>query len=360
MNTLTTTTSSVCFRKPLALQEGDCVAAVSLSWGGPGAVPERYHQGKEEIQRTFGLRVVEMPNTLRDPKWLAQNPQARAEDLMLAFEDTSIRGIISTIGGDDSIRLIPYFNREIIQNNPKIFLGYSDTTVTHFACFSVGLVSFYGPSVMAGFAENGGMFEYARKSVSQILFSAEAPGVISPNTGGWTDEFLEWSDSRNRGVTRRLKPATGWQFLQGEGVVSGRLIGGCVEVLDWLRGTELWPSMELWEEAILFLETSEEAPSPRYLARFLRTLAALGILSRLSGILLGRPGGGVDPSRFVEYETALQEVVNYEMGLNSLPIITQMDFGHTDPMMTLPFGVRAEINCQEKTFSILESGVIKP
>jgi muramoyltetrapeptide carboxypeptidase LdcA involved in peptidoglycan recycling len=348
------------FRKPLALQKGDRVATVSLSWGGPGAIPERYRQGKEEIQRGFGLEVIEMPNTLRDPKWIAQNPQARADDLMLAFEDKSIKAVISTIGGDDSIRLIPYIDRNLIRDNPKIFLGYSDTTVTHFACFSVGLVSFYGPSVMTGFAENGGMFEYARQSLSQLLFSAEVPGIISPNICGWTNEFLEWSDPNNRDLRRQLKPMTGWLFLQGQGVTSGRLIGGCMEVLDWLRGTDLWPSKEVWEGSILFLETSEEAPSPRYVTRFLRTLAAFGILSRLSGILFGRPGGEIDPLRFAEYDNAIRGVVCDENGLASLPIVTQMDFGHTDPMMTLPLGVHAEIDCNEKTFSILESATVQP
>lgn len=345
------------FRKPRALQKGDRVATVSLSWGGPGAIPERYQQGKDEIERVFGLQVIEMPNALRDPKWLAQNPKARAEDLMLAFEDKSIRAIISTIGGDDSIRLIPYINRKIIRENPKIFLGYSDSTVTHYACFSAGVVSFYGPSVMAGFAENGGMFQYARKSLSQLLFSTEVPGIITANSSGWTDEFLEWADPKNRELKRRLSPSLGWQFLQGQGVVSGRLMGGCVEVLDWLRGTELWPSTASWENSILFLETSEEAPSPRYVARFLRTLAALDVLPRLSGLLFGRPGGGIAPERFVEYDNAIRGVVNDENGLSSLPIVTCMDFGHTDPMMTLPLGVHAEIDCGSKTFSILESAV---
>ena len=64
-----------------------------------------------------------------------------------------IDGIVSTIGGDDSIRLLPYIDPNVIRNNPKVFMGYSDATV-HGFCRRAGLVSFYGPSIMAGFAES--------------------------------------------------------------------------------------------------------------------------------------------------------------------------------------------------------------
>ena len=94
---------------------------------------------------------------LRDPNWISRNPQARADDLMQAFADPSIKAIISMIGGDDSLRILPYIDLDVIRSNPKIFMGYSDTNVTHFACWKAGLSSFYGPSFMAGFAENGGL-----------------------------------------------------------------------------------------------------------------------------------------------------------------------------------------------------------
>ena len=146
--------------KPRKLEPGDRVAAVSLSWGGPGAFPHRYRAGKEQFTREFGVEVIETPHALREPEWLARNPEARAADLMDAFLDPSIKGIISTIGGEESIRLLPYIHDDVIRANPKVFLGYSDTTVSHLACFRAGLVSFYGPAFMSGFAENGGMFPY--------------------------------------------------------------------------------------------------------------------------------------------------------------------------------------------------------
>ena len=83
------------------------------------------------------------------------------------FRGSSIKGIIASIGGDDAIRLIPHIDLNVIADNPKVFLGYSDPTVLHFGCLKAGLGSFYGPTIMAGFAENGGMHAYAENLAAQ-------------------------------------------------------------------------------------------------------------------------------------------------------------------------------------------------
>jgi len=344
--------------KPQMLQTGDKVAAVSLSWGGPGTIPQRYEIGKKQLQDEFGLIVVEMPHTLSDATWLLHNPQARADDLMAAFADATIKGIISTIGGDDSIRLLPYVDLNVIRANPKIFMGYSDTTITHMTCYKAGLMSFYGPSIMSGFAENGGMFPYMVESVRRTLFSADPIGRILPNTDGWTVELLDWAEPANQDRRRSLNPCTGWKTLQGKGIHRGHLLGGCFEVFDWLRGTDLWPSAEDWQDAILFLETSEDAPTPAVLKYGLRSLAVQGSLHKLAGILFGRPGGQISPEKYPEYDQVLLQVVAEEEGLSDLPILTGVDFGHTDPMFVLPYGIQAEINCEKKEFRILENAVV--
>ena len=344
--------------KARKLSPGDRVAAISLSWGGPGEFPHRYEAGKRQLQEEFGLEVVETRHALRDPGWLHENPRARAEDLMEAFEDESVRGVVSTIGGDDSIRLLPYLDPDVFRSNPKVFLGYSDTTVMHLALFGAGLVSFYGPSVMAGFAENAGMFPYTVSSVRRTLFSPDPVGVVGPNPDGWTAEELDWAVPENQEKRRRVNPREGWRFLQGGGVARGHLLGGCLEILELLRGTEAWPGEDAWRGAIMFLETSEEAPSPTVVARALRVYAAMGILEELSGIIFGRPGGDVPVERFDEYEEAILGVVVGEEGLGDLSLVTRMDFGHTDPMFLLPYGVEAEIDCGEERFSIVEGALV--
>lgn len=340
------------------LLPGDRIATVSPSWGGPGALPHRYEAGKRQLEAEFGVTVVESRYACADPDWVYRNPKARADDLMQCFEDSSIQGIISTIGGEDTIRLLPYLDLSVIERNPKVFMGYSDTTVCHFACYKAGLVSFYGPSILSGFAENGGLMPYMRNSVQRTLFQSDPVGVIPPNTDGWTVEFLDWGDPGNQSRPRILNQSTGWRWLQGEGTVEGHLIGGCLEVVDGLRGTDYWPALAEWDNAILFLETSEDAPSPARVLHVLRSLEAVGVLSRINGLLFARPGGQLSESEHPAYDEVLIRAIRIEGGHTHMPVISNMDFGHTDPIMTLPYGIEAQINCETRTFSILESAVV--
>ena len=345
--------------KPKVLRPGSRIAAISLSWGGPGTVLYRYEIGKRQFEEEFGVTVLETEHALRNAVWLSKNPKARADDLMAAFADDTIDGIISTIGGEDSIRTLPYLDLDVIRNNPKVFMGYSDTTISHAACFKAGIVSFYGPAFMTGFAENGGMFPYMVDSIRRTLFSTEPIGVIEPNRTGWTVEYLPWENPENQSIRRQLNPCTGWRFHQDAGVVEGQLFGGCVEVLDWLRGTDFFPSAKDLRGAVLFLETSEDAPPPSFLTEFVRCLAAMGVLETLDGLLLGRPGGGVNPDTFHKYDEALCKAVREEYGLNEMPIVTNMDFGHTDPMFVIPMGMKVRIDSTKQEIAIDEAAVIE-
>jgi muramoyltetrapeptide carboxypeptidase LdcA involved in peptidoglycan recycling len=342
--------------KPKRLNRGDTLATISLSWGGAGMLPLRYQTGVRQLEEAFGVRVIPTRHALRDHAWLAQNPQARADDLMEALSDSSIAGIISNIGGDDSIRTLRHTDLSVIHRYPKVFMGYSDTTITHMAFFKAGVGSFYGPAILSGFAENGGLHEYLRDSVERTLFSSDPIGRILENTNGWTVEKLDWAQPELQSQKRKLEPCTGWQWIHGSGVAEGRLIGGCFEVFDWLRGTEFWPELHEWDNAILFLETSEDMPSPVSLTYFLRTLAATGVLEKIGAILLGRPGGQMDPAKFVEYDQAILQVVKEEEHLE-IPVVTHMDFGHTDPMFVMPYGMLARVDATQKTLEFLEGAV---
>src|SRR5580704_14725898 len=182
--------------KPRALRPGDKVAAISLSRGWPSVYPRAYQDGKRQLQEAFGVEVVESRYALKEIPWLAAHPEARAADLMEVLRDPSIRGIISSIGGDDSIRMLPFLDLSVIRENPKIFLGYSDSTITHLAFLKAGVTSFYGPSIMAGFDENGGLLPYMPESVRQALFTPSPSKLISPNNGGWTGASFGWGDEK--------------------------------------------------------------------------------------------------------------------------------------------------------------------
>lgn len=137
--------------KPKKLNVGDTVAIVSLSGGiaGEEVFKHRYELGKKRLEEVFGLKTITMPNALKGSDYLKEHPEARARDLMNAFLDKNIKAIFCNIGGDDTIRLLPYIDFNIIKNNPKIFMGYSDTTSNHFMMYKAGLVSYYGPAIMS-------------------------------------------------------------------------------------------------------------------------------------------------------------------------------------------------------------------
>jgi muramoyltetrapeptide carboxypeptidase LdcA involved in peptidoglycan recycling len=329
--------------KPRALRPGDRIAAISLSSGWPKVFPAAYRDGKRQLEKSFGVQVIESRYALADPDWLAAHPEARAADLMEVLSDPSIHGIVSTIGGDDSIRMLPFLDLSVIRENPKVFVGYSDTTVTHFAFLKAGVTSYYGPSIMAGFDENGGLLPYMADSVRQVLFSSSIPEApISPNQAGWTCASFNWGDEARNQKPRRLQRCSGWRWLQGAGCHRGRLVGGCLDVMDWLRGTPVWPDESVWRNSIVFLEISEDAPSALAVVRMLRALAATGALQEAQGILFGRPYG--DEATFAEYDGAVLQVLA-EVKLGKLPLVTRMDFGHTDPKLIIPYGIEAQIDC---------------
>lgn len=341
--------------KPSGLKRGDKVATISLSWGGAGDadILWRYNQGKKRLEENFGLQVVEMPNTLKGTEYIYNNPEARAKDLMMAFEDKSIKAIFTCIGGEESIRMLPYINFETIRDNPKIFMGYSDTTVTHMICVKAGISSFYGPSVLAEFAENVQIFDYTAHWINKVLFSNETIGEVQ-SSDIWTSEYLPWEQC-NKDIRRKVYPNGGYELLQGKGSARGQLIGGCMEVLEMVKGTEIWPDEKMWDDTILFLETSEDKPSPKYFEYWLRNYGSQGILNKVNGIIFGKP---YDNMYYEEYKEVIFKVIKDELGLTELPIMINMSFGHTAPMMILPYGAMAEINCDENKFSILEAAVL--
>lgn len=339
--------------KPKKLQQGDRVATVSPSWGGAGE-PElrwRYEQGVKRLVDIFGLKVVSMPNSLKGSDYLYENPQARAEDLMMAFKDESIKGIFANIGGEDSIRLLPYIDFDIIRQNPKIFVGYSDVTVSHLFCHKAGISSYYGPAILTDFAENVNMDPYTVEMINRTLFSNEIIGDIQP-AQEWTSERLEWVEE-NKNRQRTMQKNSGYEVLQGAGIAQGHLIGGCIEVLEFAKGTELWPDAKYWNNSILFFETSEEKPDPAFIKYWLRNYAVQGILHKANGLIFGKPQ---DEAYYDEYKKEIQNVMQ-EFNLEHLPILYNLNFGHTEPKCILPYGVIAEINCEENSFAILENGV---
>ena len=342
-------------RKPQKLNKGDKVAIVSLSWGGLGdsKLIHKYHIAKERLENEFGLKVITMPNALKGSEFIYNHPELRAKDLMDSFEDKSIKGIFCAIGGDDSVRLLPYINYDIIKNNPKIFMGYSDTTVSHFMLNKAGLVSYYGPSIMCEFGEYTKMFDYTKNAVKNILFESTNYYEVK-SSEYWSNDHISWSEENINYQKKLIKEEHGYEVLSGKGIVTGQLIGGCIDVFPMIIGTEVWPDEEEWNNKILLLETSEDKIAPDYLLWYMRNLGAQGILNKINGIIVGKPQ---DEVYYEEYKEIYLKILK-EFNCENLPIIYNINIGHAFGTGLLPLGIEYEIDLNKKTIKFLESATL--
>ena len=153
-------------------------------------------------------------------------------------------------------------------------------------------------------------------------------------------------------------PSTPRRWLQWQWIIEGKLIWWCIDVFPFMIGTSIRPSLEERENKILFIETSEEQMSINHFERIVRNLWSQGILHRIKWILLWRSQYNYDNNTQINYDETLIKIINKELWLTNLSLITNMDFWHTDPMMVLPLWVSAQIDHNTQTFSIIESGVI--
>ena len=341
------------FKKPKKLVEGDTVAVLSPSWGGPSLFPEIFERGVSEL-KNLGLRVKEFPTARMSAGELRDNPRVRAEDICNAFSDSDVKAIVASIGGDDSVRILDHLDWDAIRNSPKIILGYSDTTTLLVTLNLNGLVTFHGPSVMAGFAQIDA-FGTWREHIKDMLFTNRDSYRYEP-FGAYSEGYPDWSDPSMLGRVSPKRPSTGWNWLRGEATHSGALFGGCIETLEVLKGTRHWPKSEFWNDKIFFLETSEEKPSITQIRRSLRNYGVQGVFERISALLFGRARDYTEFEK-QELDDAIVDIVAGEFGCTALPIVTNMDFGHTDPQYILPLGIRAELNCTAQTFRLIEAAL---
>ena len=340
-------------RLPPKLHPGDTVAIVSLSAGtaGDAHFKWRTEQGIQRLEEIFDLRVKVMDHALSGSDYLYQHPEKRAEDLMTALKDPKVKGIISCIGGIETVRLLPYIDFNVIREHPTLFSGYSDTTTNHLMFYKAGVSSHYGPALLTDFAENIAMDDYTVDHIQRAWFSAEPIGEIRASKH--LRKFgLLW-DEENQKIAREYRVNPGYQSLGAETVATGHLLGGCVETLASLRGTSLFPTVDQFQGAILFLETSENYIKPVRLEDELRTYGIMGILDVIHGIIVGRPQDGV---YYEEYQKVYPKVMK-EFGREDLPILYNMNFGHNEPKCILPYGAQAQMNTITNQFKILDSGV---
>jgi muramoyltetrapeptide carboxypeptidase len=330
--------------KPRRVRTGDTVAVVSPAFGAVGRWPHRVERATAYLE-SLGLQVRVMPNASCSEGWASAPARDRVADLHAAFADEEVAVVLCGIGGNHSNNLLPLLDYELIREHPKVFQGYSDITVLHWAFAKhAGLGTFYGPALVSELGEFPRMLEHTDRYLRAAWFGEE-PIVYEP-APTWTDELLDFDRKLDLTRAREQHDSEGWVTIR-EGLARGPLFGGCLETICWhLKGSAAWTDPE---GAIFLLETSEEAPSPAHVDAYLTDLGQLGVFDAIAGLLVARPKDYAADDRKL-----LWNVVAERTEAAGIPVLANVEAGHADPMVTLPFGAAAEIDAGAKTWRLLE------
>lgn len=338
--------------KPQRLEKGDTVAFIAPAGGLAAITPHRLEKGVEFFEE-LGYKVKVFPTAKRNSGVSSDTAENRAKDIMDAFKDKDVKAIISTIGGNTSHQTWEYLDFDIIKKNPKIFCGYSDITSLHLAFYSqAGLVGFYGPAVITQFGENPKPDEFT----VQHFFKAvtETIGEVKPSSK-WSDDKknVNWMDKDSTNEKRLFEKNKGYEWLKN-GKAKGEILGGCLPVILHTAGTKYWPN---FEGKILLLETPEgedytKGESLDAVDSALGDLRNLEVFKQVKGIVFGR-GFGYTEEQIKE----LKEIIKYNTRDYDFPILYNVDIGHTDPIITIPLGIRVELDSNNNKFEFLEQAV---
>lgn len=348
---------------PQPLKKGDKIAIVSLSSGmlGETFCAHEVRLGTMRM-REFGLEPVFMENSLKGMNYIRNHPEKRAADLKAAFLDSSISGIICAIGGDDTYRTIPYLMEDeefisAVKNDPKFFLGFSDTTVNHLMFHKLGLRTFYGQAFICDLAELADdMLPYTKNAFGECFAPHSDRKIVSSDV--WYTDRTDYSEASVGIDYKSHKETRGFELLQGRPVFSGELLGGCVESMyemltddryadmpEIVQKYGVFPEPDEWKGKILFAETSEEKPEPEKLRKIIEKFKEYGIFSRINGVIVGKPK---DEQYYSEYKKVWSDVLSD----TDIPVLYNVNFGHALPRTILPYGAEACVDAENKVITI--------
>ena len=341
------------FVKLPKLKSGDQVAVISPSAGLPGLFPWVQDLGLERLQAVFGLGFREYPTT----RQMNAPLQDRAGDITEAFSDPANKAVITSIGGDDQIKLLKYLDPQVFLDNPKPLFGYSDNTHLHNFLWNQGIPSYYGSSIMTQYAMQGGMHDFTVKYLKKALF--EAGDVKLSASKEFNDEGLDWSDKANLTKQRKMEPNDGRDW-NGKKDAEGILWGGCIESLieEFTVGKYL-PKDDDLSGTVLFLESAEDIPDPWLVEYLLVGMGERGWVDKFQAVLVGRPKAWeFDKQKTTEEKAAYRKeqretVIKTVRGYNKqIPVVQNLDFGHTDPQAVLPMGNTVRVDSLNQKISL--------
>ncbi|SHG82453.1 S66 family peptidase [Ferrimonas marina] len=330
---------------PAPLSPGDTIGFFSPSSPATVYAPGRFARAKAFLQQK-GFRLKAGQLTGQCDGYRSGSIQARAEEFNALARDPEVRCIISTIGGSNSNALLPYLDYDALRADPKIIVGYSDVTALLLGIQAqTGLVTFYGPALVASFGEMAPLVDETYASFEQILCQPPALPYDYPRLPYWTDERIDWEQQ-----TRAKALYDNACDYLGSGLIRGRLIGGNLNTIGGIWGSPYMPSIEQGD--LLFIEDSLKD-----IATVERSFAFLklnGVFDRVKAVILGKHELFNDMATGRTPLDVLLEVLDGQ----ALPIVNGFDCCHTHPMFTLPLGVEASIDFDLQRISLTQPYLI--
>ncbi|TDC78098.1 LD-carboxypeptidase [Micromonospora sp. KC606] len=332
---------------------GDRVAVVSPSAGLPALFPHVYELGLRRLREEFGLEPVEFPTT----RLAGADPRDRARDVSAAFADPTITAVLATVGGDDLITVTPFLDDVVIRANPKPYFGYSDNTNILNHLYRLGIVAYHGGSVLVHLGRPGRPHPLTFDSLRAALL-ASGWYELTPATE-WGDKPNPWTEPETLTFEPEMLPGEGWRWQGPPRVVQGRTWGGCLEILHWLMAADRVPSAGELAGSVLVIETSNEMPTAKEVFRIIRNMGERGFLSAFPAIVVARPkawdfGNPNTLEQRIAWGEAQREAV-----LNALApyaddpvVVFDVDFGHTDPQLILPYGGEIRVDAGERRIRV--------
>lgn len=269
---------------------------------------------------SFGKHVDEMD------EFNSSSIESRIEDLHDAFADRTVNAILTVIGGYNSNQLLQYIDYGLIARNPKIICGFSDVTALANAITTkTGMITYIGPHFSSWGMKYG--FEYSLENFAKCCMEEAVFDLLSSKE--WSDD--PWYINQEE---RKFIPNNGYQILN-PGYAFGYIVGGNIITLALLGGTNFMPSME---DSILLIEDDSES-LPQHFDRNIQSLIHKLDFSGVKGILIGRFQKETKMTKEL-----LQKIISAKKELQNIPIIANIDFGHTTPIATMPIGGSLEIS----------------
>jgi muramoyltetrapeptide carboxypeptidase len=277
---------------------------------------------------TFGKHVEDHDD------FFTTSIEQRIEDLHDAFRDPNVKGILTALGGYHANQLLKYIDYDLIKKNPKVFCGYSDITALNAAIYKkTGLVTYLGPFFSTFGVKYG--IDYTLQSFLEAVTN-DAPYEVYPSPA-WSDD--KWYLDQEE---RTFIEQENYLVIQ-EGDAEGKLVGGNLSTLHLLQGTEFMPSLK---NCILFIEEDNEAHIHSF-DRVLQSLLQLPDAASIKGILIGRFQNDSNVT-----EAAIKRVIATKTELKNIPVIANVNFGHVQPIATIPMGANAAISAKGTTTTI--------